>query len=845
MKKVLATRSSILALLAGSLSVSLPVVASAQEAQAEQGSGVADIVVTARKREESLQEVPIAITAETGPVLEQKGIQNLQDLGRTVAGLKPQPHPSTSSIVQFNLRGQNAGDTLLTVDQAVGVYVDGVYVARPRGLTGSFFDVERVEVLKGPQGTLYGRNTTGGAISLVTKGADFDGVHGFVQGEVGDYNMYSIAGAVNVPFSDKVAVRLAGKGLWRKGFGKSDVTGQDLGQDRDQIVLRGSVKLEPTETLGITLKAEHYRSRENGTLWIPQYVNPNGGVSFQAAVELGGGPFRGAASFADPVFLAAYQRGQTILQGLVARGATDYTVNSAQLLQRDDNDVTTLGMTLDYDVSDDVYLKSITGWRKLKSVQISEISSGTPFQELEIGFGTGLAPLSTGLPGGLSGNFTIPGLPEQQATFWSQELNLGGKAVDNRLNWLLGAYYSHERGRDVQQARVLPALTGIAFANDGYKIKNDSWSVFGQTDFNFTDQLSLTLGGRYTKELKGLVSRNASFSPATGVFTCTSGIFTNVPNTATANPLDFLPITTTDVSRAACENPNSKNFSGWSYLASVNYKVTDDVLVYARTARGFRGGAFQLRSPDLAPANPETVTDYELGFKSDLFDRKVRLNLAGYVSKYKEKQESIIVPRADGSLTTVIQNAANATLKGFEGELTIKPVPGLTLEGNVTYIQGKYDSFPGALPIQGGTPVNATGERFSLPPWTYGLSGRYESAVPGGTAGVQVDWSWTAGARPSARLVNPLIPAATLDRIVANLNGGSYANGRASLGLMNARVDYKLEEYNVTLAVFVTNMLDEKYVFSGTDPANSGVFGGIAGAPRMFGVSLRKTFGGE
>ncbi|MET0375616.1 MAG: TonB-dependent receptor plug domain-containing protein, partial [Rhizorhabdus sp.] len=183
---------------------------------------ISDIIVTARKRAESLQQVPVAISAATGEQLAHSGVSSLADIGRAVPGLKPQPHPSAASIVQFNLRGQGASDVLLTVDQAVGVYLDGVYVARARGLNGAFFDVDRLEVLKGPQGTLYGRNTTGGAVNILTKGADFNGFHGYVGADAGQYHLFAGRAALNIPVIDDIlAVRLAAQITKRNGFGQS------------------------------------------------------------------------------------------------------------------------------------------------------------------------------------------------------------------------------------------------------------------------------------------------------------------------------------------------------------------------------------------------------------------------------------------------------------------------------------------------------------------------------------------------------------------------------------------------------------------------------------------------
>lgn len=804
----------------------------AQEAAATDAQ-IGDIIVTARKRAESLQRVPVAISAATGEQLAQSGVTSLSDIGRAVPGLKPQPHPSAASIVQFQLRGQGASDVLLTVDQAVGVYLDGVYVARARGLNGAFFDIDRLEVLKGPQGTLYGRNTTGGAVNILTKGADFNGLHGYIGADAGQYHLFAGRAAFNIPvITDVLAVRVAGQVTKRNGFGRSAITGQDLGQDRNQLIGRASVLFTPSDRFTATLKAEYYQSKENGTLNTPIYFVPSGPLAIEAAVERGGGPFLGAASFANPTFLAAYGAAQADLARLTALGRKDPYTTYTDQHQDDDNFVKTVGLTMQYDLTDNASLKSVTGYRSFFTNQHFDLD-GTYYDGLEVGLGAGGIPITTGKPGGIANNFPIDNPHEQKDRFFSQELNLAITGFDDRLNLLLGGFYSNERGQDLQVARALPALTQIIFFNDGYKVVNKSWSVFGQADFKLSDSLSVTGGLRYTEEQKALISRLANYQPQTGNFICGTGV-TGPGGT---------PLVTRDT--AACQSVNAREFTGVSYLASVNWQIDPDILAYAKTARGFRGGAFQLRSPTVAPAGPETATDYEIGLKSDLFDRRVRLNIAGYVTKYDNKQESIIVTLPSGALTTVIQNAADATLKGFEAELTVRPVAGLTLGGNVTYIEGKYNSFPAALPIQGGAPVDATGERFSIPPWSYSVNARYEAPLGEGVMGIQADWSYTTGARPPARLRNPNIPQSVIDSTVANVNGGSYANGRRSLGLLNGRVDYDLKSAGVNIAFFVTNLLDRKYYYSGIDPNSSGMLVGITGAPRMWGFSVMKKFGDE
>ena len=811
-----------------------------------------DIVVTARKVEENLQDIPIAITAATGEALEAKGVQSLSNLGSAVPGLQTRTHPSNPSIVVFNLRGQGAGDTLLTVDQAVGVYLDNVYVARPRGLSGAFFDVQRVEVLKGPQGTLYGRNTTGGAVTIYTKNADFEGMHGFVQGELGNHDMRSIAGAVNIPLiEDKLAVRVAGKGLWRDGFGRSVITGQDLGADRNQLIGRLSVLAQPTDSIRMNLKAEHYRSRENNSFWRPAWVNPFGPTSIQAGVEEGG-TFLGPASFAPTsAYYPFYQQGQAVMQGIAAQTFKDWNTNYTQELQQDDNDVTTLGATIDIDLTDDIFLKSVTGYRTLKSWQAFDLD-GTPYMGLDVGVGANsIIPISDGGPGTLSSNFTIDIPPEQDANFFSQEFNLGGSAFAGRADWLLGAYYSRERGRDYQSSRVFPSLAPLLPVNDGLKIKSDSWSLFGQVNVKVTDALSVTGGLRYTEETKGLLSQQVTFFPSTGLYDCRAVVVDADNNPATpAVPLAGLTDPT------ACQIDREDTFTGWSYLASVNYQISDDVLVYARTGKGFRGGAQQLRAPAFAPAGPETVVDYEIGLKGDFLDGLLRANIAAFQSNYTNKQESTIIT-TDQGLITVFQNAADAKIRGFEGEFTVRPVHGLTLGANVAYLWGKYGSYTNALPADSrtnpdGTPVviDASGERFSNPPWTVNLTGRYEAEVTGGMIGVQADWSWTDGANPPARLINQALfnspgGEAIINKTVAAGSAGNYQNGRKSTNFLNVRADFTISDYDLKISLWSTNLLNKRYGISGIDPNSTGVLAVLITEPRMVGITLRKGFGGE
>ena len=835
------TRSSLVRVLLGATALSI-LGTTPTWAQSE----LEEIVVTARKREESLQDVPVAVTSINGDNLQKQGIRNTQDLGRLVPNLKSTGHPSSASIVVFSIRGQKSGDVLTTVDQAVGVYADGVYVPRPRGMNGAFFDLSRVEVLKGPQGTLYGRNTTGGAINLISRDADYNGMHGYIGGDAGNHDLWAIRGAVNVPLvEDKLAVRIGAQGTWRKGFGRSVVTGQRIGQDRDQRFARATIVADPWEGVHMVTKGEYFRTKENGNLFTFLGLVPGASAPLAVAVQqgtltpLGLGRFFGTPALCGgvavpcptPADLAAVGGAVAALNAQVGnRDTTFYEHN-----QHDNFKGYYFGHTMTFDLTDKIQLKSITGYRKFTNNQLFDLD-GTSFRILEVGVGRFAdGPEVIGAPGLPPTAFqTDPG-PEQRDKFFSQEFNLSGTSFDDRLRWLGGLYYSQEIGSDTQHAQALPPLVttnGLpaSFLHDGFKIYNGSWSLYSQEEFSVTDRLTVQGGLRYTEERKYLNSRSRNYIPSNNTITCLTGVPGTFPAT---NP-------------GACFTHNEKTFTGVSWMGGASYKATDDALLYARIAKGFRGGAFQLRSPTLAPADPETATETEIGAKTEWWDKKVRLNVAAFRTKYNNKQESIIVTQANGNSATVIQNAANAKLKGFEGELSVNPVTGLSLRGTVGYLKGKYTTFPRALPVNGGAAVDASGERFSDPPWQYSLGARYEHPVASGVFGVQADWSWTDGARPPPRLANPGIPAALIDDLVSPCTGGACANGRASVGLLSASAEYRMEDRGLTIGVFATNLLNKRYQVTGNDPSNlGGMITGITAEPRMWGVTLKKSFGDE
>lgn len=780
--------------------------------------GIEEIVVTARKREESLQSVPVAVTAFSGDYLTQSGVEQFSDLGRETPNLSisQQSTYGNATADGLSLRGQTGGGTQISGDPSVSVLNDGVLNPHVTGLQAGFFDLERIEVLKGPQGTLFGRNTTGGAINIIAKKADYDGMHGFIEGEGGNHSKYAFRGAVNVPLiEDMAAVRLAYQLNKRDGFGKSAITGQDLGSDQDENYFRGSLRLDPFEDLSIMVVGDWLRERENGPLVVTRDGFPNGLTNLDASLV----PASGCAPF-DGTCGLAFEK----LRGV--QGGQDIFTNYSDIDNFDDTDAWSFGVTIEWDVSDDVTIKSITGRRSMEHNHLTNFS-GSDFKAI------------------VTGDPLFPDRDlHQEYDLFTQEFNVSGIALDGKLDWLGGVFYSDDEGSDRDWVSIAQNLMpmpggGFFFHFDAPVVDQKSWAVFGQTTYSLTDTLDLTMGGRWTEETKEQVNAHGTVlavGPPT-FWSCGNANFGG-------------PVFTFD-RLADCALPlRSVTYGGYSWLFSLDWQATEDMLLYAKHARGFRGGGFDIRSagwpgigtPPPDPFSPETAFDVEIGAKADWLDGMVRTNVAAFRTKYANKQESVIIPGP----ATVTNNAGEATLYGVEGELYTNPFEGLTLNATVAWLRGEYDDFKGA-PVENAAfnPIalapgfdaatnNGKGELFADPRWTYSVSGRYEAPVSNGVVGISANWSWVDEINTSTRRTDFQLPKALRDEF------------DDSVGLLNARIDYNVEEWGVTFALWSTNLLNNEYQRSGVTQANMvGVQTGITNEPRMYGGTVTYRFGGE
>lgn len=802
-----------------------------------------DVVVTARKREESLQQVPVAVSSLGGAQLERQNLKEPSDLTRTVPSLTISTGTSgTVNNASVTMRGQVSGDVLLNVSQAVGMYLDSVNIPHPVGANGSFFDLERVEVLKGPQGTLYGRNTTGGAINVISRSPDFDGVHGYAQAEYGNYDSIRVGGALNIPLvADVLALRVAAQHWKRDGYVTSRVTGQDLGGDHDDALFRASLKFVPSDTLRVDLKGEWYKANRNGPATTPRSYNGN----VQTAIE--------AANYADftryaPLTLRGLALGDFAALGqVIGAGAAlvngcvsdDLFRNCQGTRTRDDVETAHGVLDINWDVSEAVRFRSITGYHWFRNERIFDLD-GLPWQILEVGAGLGgLQPdLGTAAQPFPIFPYNLP--PDQTSEQFSQEFNLSGTTFDDRLDWLVGFYYADDKGRGAQQFLAFPALqralsptgqgsiTGAGFVP--LSVGNKTWAVYTQNDVKLTDALSVTLGARYTEEMLDQNLAGFTYQTGTGLFTCTAGPFSAGPG----RPAQL------QTSRDACGFPAEADFDGTSYLASLNWQVTEDHLLYAKTAKGFRGGALQGRANDQPPTAPETATDYEVGFKGDFLGNRLRTNVALYQTNYNNKAEQVISINSLGVTTTILRNAAKARVRGLEWEVTAQPTRGLTLFTQGSYTDAKYRRYPNALtPVSvPATPcttcIDASGVRFTIPKYQVNIGGTYAVPVGPGELRLSADYSYRSDVPITPLNRDPTMPLALQEEFFE------------SIGLVNARIDYEIAEQGLTLSAFATNLTNEHYQRPSIGAANAGgVQNGLTQEPRYYGISIRKTFGGE
>lgn len=594
-----------------------------------------DIVVTARRREEALQDVPISITAVSGSKLVQAGVTDIGSLQAVAPALNVTTSGTARNVFSLSLRGQRTNESQLLTDAPVGAYFAEVLQARTVGFGFSLYDLQSVQVLKGVQGTLFGRNMTGGAV-LVEPNRPTDKVEGELRGQIGNYRLRDLYGMINLPLADWAALRVAGKVRERKGFTTDISDGRDY-DDQNFDSFRVSLLLNPGNLESITV-FDWVRSKTHGSALYPTAIDPT------APAIAGYATLRGFGfPVANPVAQFARQqtfRRQQIDQGLGDGGTLDaYGQKPSEYIKN-------------YGISNrtsipigDLTLKNIFGYRKLTSDILQDLD---------------------GVPAVLIQSDQIKRIQQ-----YSEELQLQGNALDNKLTFVLGGYYFLEKGFDGSTSQQFPELaiigSGLPLSTPAILFRNQlggtgrAEAVAGYLagTYRFTDQLQLSAGLRYTDD-----KRRATVSPSLpGLGVC---LFRDARGT----PLPF----------GSCSRTNSRSWNALTWDVTLQYQPTEELTAYVSTRKGFRAGGFSLRATsdaELAPFNPEKVQEYEVGLKNrfNLGSATLSTALALYYQDYKDVQKQTSGIDAAGNVTTIIENTAAQKNYGGEFDATLTSGP--------------------------------------------------------------------------------------------------------------------------------------------------------------------------
>lgn len=695
--------------------------ADTQDANDQSSSRLEDIVVTARKRAraEELQRTPTSITAISAAQLQRSTTRDLIDIGRMVPSAALQPS-AQKGVQNFSIRGMGVSGTSPSDEPAVGIIQDGVYWGTNYGALGELFDMEGVEVLRGPQGTLFGRNVTGGALTVRSARPSQEPYARLTLGVSNGLGTDASA-VVNRALTPTLAARVALYSRTNDGIFTNGVDGSSFGKTYTYIV-RPSVKWEPSSDFDVTLLGEYYNN--TGDPVAIRGVSPN---------TVRGGPLTRAemAGYISSPDYSVVQPGD--------RGFTDVNVY--------------FGMAeANLNIGPGT-LTSITGYRKVSSRNQADID-------------------------GFPVNAFLQNVNMQQHQF-SEELRYAADLA-KWLSVTAGGYYfdqhfNYKESRDLDNHATRVAANAI--------LDNMSYAFFAEADLKPIENVTLTLGGRYTHEEKD--PKSAAFGSCPFTF---------------ATPCTF-------TERAPYKGNN------FSPKVGLSYQIDQNKLVFANWTRGFRSGGFSLRGTPLgAPYQAETVNAYEGGIKTDWLDHRLRFNLSGYYNKYENLQRTVLGVDPVLGLVQAVFNAANADIKGVEVELTVLPVNGLTIATSYGHTKAKYKSFagfpnPGALKFV---------------------------RVPSDTANITGDYETQVNDRDKVAL-----------HLGASYTGKFFyddANLLSQKGywLVDANVAYTIDD-QFTITAWTRNLLDKNY---GGWGSTLGVRGQniYPGDPRTYGLRLTATF---
>ncbi|MBV6415997.1 MAG: Pesticin receptor [Steroidobacteraceae bacterium] len=608
-----------------------------------------EVVVTAQKREEKLQEVPLSITAVGAAELETRGIRNVLDLNSVAPNVIARGSAGAVGISVIGIRGSNASQPAIWMDPPIGVYLDGVYLGKSQGSVLDVVDVERVEVLRGPQGTLFGRNTEGGAINYVSRQPSGE-FRGTTEISGGEYNHWVGKLTMDLPKWGILSTTLAARREKMDGWADNLTGPQDMGA-RDQEAYRAALKLDFTDDFRLTYSFDYSKSDNTP---VPTSLYSLSGW---------------AGTFPSVFGAALGTQIQTAMAPYVTTSRPDKvsTPAGSVLWEQVHNRAHTVVM--DWQAMDTENLKYIFSDRTMEYWDQQSID-GTPLTSIMVTLPTGQPPPNNTVtfPYGMTALYSRHTEYEQQ----SHELQWLGD--HGKLHYVVGLYYFKDDG-EANGAQAF-SLFSAAPAWGNYAANTKAKAVYGQFDWEFVDRWTLTAGIRYTEETRDGFTHRWLTNGYKGPFL--------MDDRAACAAL-----------RQSClpRTPYSADFSGTTPMAALAYRFSDNLNFFARVARGFKSGGFssELIDPRVTtPYRPEFSTAYELGAKSTLWDGRAILNATIFYTDLTDQQGTQLVP---GTTQSFLVNAGEATYKGFELETRVRIADGWTFGLNYGYLDAKFDKY--------------------------------------------------------------------------------------------------------------------------------------------------------
>jgi iron complex outermembrane receptor protein len=713
---------------------------SSNETQAE-ATTLDKVTVTARKREETLQEVPIAVTAFTPDALDKLNVEDLADLDAQVPNLTIYAARGSTSTVTAYIRGVGQADPLWGVDPGVGIYLDDVYIARPQGALLDVFDVGRVEVLRGPQGTLYGKNTIGGAIKYISRGLPTT-TDGFASITVGNYNQLDAKAAIGGPIGGAdsgLRGRVAVASMNRDGFGDNLHTGQEV-SDKEINAAR--------------LNLGAYAGDDLDFQFAFDWIDDKSGV-------------RGAQMLAPNIFAPGYppmEDRYDIRSGMRNLNNTEIKGVSATVNWRPNEDWAFKYVIAKRESDTDTNIDFDTTPLPIVDVHARYFDSQVS-HELQANYDGG------GRARGVMGLYVFDG-------------DAGG-LVQNHFSW----------------PTLPPSIVNPIFGDTRGEVNTSSVAFYADWTFDLTERLKLDVGARYTDEDKHAIALNRFYTDLT---------YTTVGPLGTAANFD-----------------KTVNFKNVSPKVSLDYQVTDDIMVYGLASRGFKSGGYNIRANTTAvprsgePFDDESVDSFEIGSKMSFLDERLFLNLAAFHNIYEDIQLSVFtgypLPNGQTGFFGDFTNAGKGTVDGVEVEYQFLPTVNWLISGNLAWLDAKYDEF-----IDRGVDISDRQKFTNAPEFSGAINVEWRTDLAnGGNLSARVGYSYQSEVWPTTDL-SPLIR-------------------QDGYGLVSAGVIWKVDDA-WSLSLQGSNLADEEYRTTGYNIGGYGVLTGFYGAPRQYTLTARYDF---